>query len=171
MSGPWRGTLAFIVGVCMMALALPQSASAHDLPGALTAAATIPPGPTYWVSARHDNPHIMLGVVAVRRNRDLLTYGGAGGWCFTGVRSSNGWFAGASATTDGLRFFQIRLRIHRDVLIYQSRRRPWAKVFTLPFYRATRGKAAKVARLRGDTLRGMLDDCPTREQVSPSTQP
>ena len=117
MSSPWRATLVLIAGGCMMVLGLPQPLASHGSPGERTVASAIPPGPTYWVSARHDNPHIMLGAVAVRRDRDLLTFGGAGGWCFTGVRSANGWFSGASATTDGLRFFQIRFRIHRDVLV------------------------------------------------------
>lgn len=167
---PWRATLVLIAGGCMMVLGLPQPLPSHGSPGERTVASAIPPGPTYWVSARQDNPHIMLGAVAVRRDRDLLTFGGAGGWCFTGVRSANGWFSGASATTEGLRFFQIRFRIHRDVLVQKMRSRPGAKVFDLPFYRATRGRATKVARLRGDTLRGMLDDCPTRDQVSPRSQ-
>ncbi len=157
--------------VCTMALGLVPVSSVHATSGKQVAPSAIPPGPTYWVSARHDNPHIMLGVVAVRRDGDLLTYGGAGGWCFTGVRATKRWFAGASATDDGLLFFQMRLRIRGDVLLYETRRKPGSSVRRpLPFYRAARSKAAKVARMRGDTLAGMLDDCPTREEVFPTTQ-
>lgn len=161
-------TPGLLACVCTMLLGLGQISSAQASSGAQVVTAAIPPGPTYWVSARHDDPHIMLGVVAVRRDGDLLTYGGAGGWCFTGVRATKRWFAGASATDDGLLFFQMRLRIHGDVLLYETRRKPGANVRRpLPFYRATRNKAAKVARMRGDTLAGMLDDCPTREEVAP----
>lgn len=165
-------TAAFITAglIGTMVLGLPEASSAQVFPGE-AAAWVISPGPTYWVSARHDNQHIMLGAVAVRRDGDLLSLGGAGGWCFSGVRSANGWFSGASATTDGLRFSQIRLRIHRDVLVYQSRTGAGSRVLAVPFYRATRGKASKVARLRGDTLRGMLDDCPTRDEMSPPPAP
>lgn len=76
MQSPWQAMLALLVGAVMMTLGL-QPSSARVSPDTQEQASAIPPGPTFWLTARHDT---MLNIIAVERDRGLLHIAGAA--CF-----------------------------------------------------------------------------------------